>query len=193
MVIDKPVFEVGIWNAWILTLFVIIHPLITQLIDKAVGTGGFNQKMGDIPAEKEQIQSLPLPSVLLFILFLISIFIPLRLGIVWFYVGLSIYSIGIVIFIGSIISAARTPVGQLFTQGMYRYSRHPMYLSFLLIFFGISLASLSWLFLVLSMLWMVFPLSQVNAEERGCLEAFGEKYRAYMDKTPKWLGLPKSN
>jgi len=142
MVIDKPFFEVGLWNAWILSLFVIIHPLVMRLIDQTVGTGDFNQKMGDIPAEAAKKKSLPLPGVLLRVLFLISIFIPLRLGTVWFCTGLVIYIFGIAIFVSSIINAAQTPLGQVFTRGMYQYSRHPLYLSFLLIFFGISLASL---------------------------------------------------
>jgi len=29
-------------------------------------------------------------------------------------------------------------------------------------------------------------------EERFCLEKYGEAYREYIDKTPRWMGLPKS-
>ena len=45
-----PTFEIGIWNAWILTLYVALHPLIMMLIDKLVGTGDIFKKMGDTSA-----------------------------------------------------------------------------------------------------------------------------------------------
>jgi len=28
-------------------------------------------------------------------------------------------------------------------------------------------------------------------EERYCLEKYGDAYRAYMNKTPRWIGIPK--
>lgn len=188
-----PTFKIGFWNGWILTLFMVLHPFIMNLVDKAVGTGNINQKMGDVPAEEEEKRSVPIPTMFLIVLFVYSIFLPLRLGTIWFYVGLAIYLVGIVMFLSSIITVAKTPMGQIFSQGMYRYSRHPLYLSFLITFVGISVTSASWLFLLLSMGWMVFPFSQVSSEEKGCIESLGVKYREYMNRTPKWLGIPKSN
>jgi len=32
----------------------------------------------------------------------------------------------------------------------------------------------------------------VNAEERFCLEKYGDAYREYMNRTPRWIGFPKS-
>jgi len=34
--------------------------------------------------------------------------------------------------------------------------------------------------------------SQVVAEERGCLETYGDEYKEYMNRTPRWIGIPKS-
>jgi protein-S-isoprenylcysteine O-methyltransferase Ste14 len=187
-----PTIKLGLWNAWILTLFVLIHPYIMLIVDKLAGTGDINKKMGDDPAEQGKNPAVPIPTLLLFGLFILSIFLPLKLGTEWFYAGVTIYLIGAAMFMTAINTAAKTPSGQLFTEGMYRYSRHPLYLSFLIIFLGISLASASWLFLLLSMGWMTFPISQVRAEEQGCLEIFGSQYREYMSRTPRWLGVPKS-
>jgi len=39
-----PEFEIGLWNAWILTLYLPLHPLIMMLIDKVVGTGDMFKK-----------------------------------------------------------------------------------------------------------------------------------------------------
>jgi protein-S-isoprenylcysteine O-methyltransferase Ste14 len=33
---------------------------------------------------------------------------------------------------------------------------------------------------------------KVGAEERWCLEKYGDAYQEYMNKTPKWIGIPKS-
>jgi protein-S-isoprenylcysteine O-methyltransferase Ste14 len=187
-----PVFTLGFLNAWLLTLFILVYPLIMQLVDKTLGNGAMNQKMGGAPERAGEVRTIPIPSILLVVLFIVSIFIPLKAGTLWLLVGLLVYLIGIAIFLSSIITAARTPIGHIFSGGMFLFSRHPMYLSFLIIFVGISLASASWLFLILSMAWMYFPLSQVVSEEQGCLEAFGENYREYMKNTPRWLGMPKS-
>jgi protein-S-isoprenylcysteine O-methyltransferase Ste14 len=186
-------FKIGFWNAWILTLFTVLHPLIMNVVDEAFGTGNINQKMGDVPLEKGEKRPIPISTVLLIVLFVFSIFLPLKLGTSWFYLGLVVYLVGIVMFLGSIIIVAKTPMGQIFTRGMYRYSRHPLYVSFIFIFVGISVASASWLFLLLSMGWMVFPISQVGSEEKRCLAFFGVEYQEYMNRTPKWLGIPKSN
>ena len=29
-------------------------------------------------------------------------------------------------------------------------------------------------------------------EERHCLEEYGDAYRDYMNRTPRWIGIPKS-
>lgn len=187
-----PAFRIGLWNAWIPSLFIVLHPLIMKLVDNAVGTGNLTAKMGDVPTEEGEKKPIPIPTILLMVLFVYTIFLPLKLGTTWFYVGLAIYLTGIGMFLSAIITAARTPLGKIFTGGTYRISRHPLYLSFLLTFLGVSLASVSWLFLLLSLGWMYFPLSQVNSEEKGCLDTFGVEYQEYMDRTPQWFGIPKS-
>ncbi len=187
-----PAFELGLWNAWILALFLVLHPLVMNIVDNAVGTGDINKKMGDPSLEERGKQSIPIPTLLLIALFVYSVFLPLKTGTVWLYSGIAIYMVGVAMFLAAIITAVKTTLGQVFSGGMYRYSRHPLYLSFLILFVGISLATLSWLFLLLSMIWMIFPLAQVEAEEQGCLKTFGIEYQEYIARTPKWLGLPKS-
>jgi protein-S-isoprenylcysteine O-methyltransferase Ste14 len=185
-------FELGFWNAWIPMLLVLLQPVVMRLVDRVAGTGDLLMKMGDLPREKGQGRPFSIPTLLQVLLFIFSLFLPLQLGIVWFYIGFAIYALGTVMLLNAIVIAAKTPHGEVFSRGMYRYSRHPMYLSFVFLFLGISVAAGSWLFLFLAMGWMIFPLSQVNAEEQACLEAFGEAYRLYRQQTPKWLGLPRS-
>ena len=39
-----PVFEIGLWNAWILMLYFPLHPLLMILIDRLVGMGDIAKK-----------------------------------------------------------------------------------------------------------------------------------------------------
>jgi protein-S-isoprenylcysteine O-methyltransferase Ste14 len=67
-----------------------------------------------------------------------------------------------------------------------------MMFSIAITFIGVSIATASWVFLLLTAVIIVLQISQANAEERGCLEMYGEEYQAYMNRTPRWIGLPKS-
>ena len=188
----SPPFEIGLWNAWILMLYLPLHPLIMTVVDKAVGTGEILKKMGDVPYEKGEKRVSVIYMVVLLVLLAYSVFLPLKLGTVWFYAGFTTYLVGLVMFLTAIVNIATTPLGQPFTQGMYHYSRHPMFFSGPITFVGVSVASASWIFLLLSVVIIVLQTSLAIAEERGCLETYGDEYQEYLKRTPRWIGIPKS-
>jgi protein-S-isoprenylcysteine O-methyltransferase Ste14 len=188
----SPAFEIGLWNAWILMLYLPLHPLIMIVVDKAVGTGEISKKMGDVPYEKGEKRVSVIYMVVLLVLLAYSVFLPLKLGTVWFYAGFATYLVGLVMFLTAIVNIATTPLGQPFTQGMYHYSRHPMFFSGPITFVGVSVASASWIFLLLSVVIIVLQTSLAIAEERGCLETYGDEYQEYLKRTPRWIGIPKS-
>ena len=188
-----PVFEIGVWNAWILLLFLPLHPLIMMLIDKLVGTGDIFKKMESPALSKtERIINIFGSYVLFFGLFIYSIFLPLQLGTAWFYIGLALCVLGVVTWIIAIVNIVGIPLGEPWTKGLYRYSRHPMYLGLFLTLIGAGIASASWIFLLFSIVYIVLCALLVSAEERFCLDKFGTPYQEYMERTPRWIGLPKS-
>jgi protein-S-isoprenylcysteine O-methyltransferase Ste14 len=187
-----PSLQIGFWNAWLLMLFVPLQPLILVLIDKLVGTGGINKKMGGEPADETLKRLGRITTLLLYGMVIFSVFLPLKLGTTWLYTGLLVCLAGLVIFMAAIVSAARTPYGEAFIRGMYRYSRHPIYLSVIVILLGVSIASASWVFLLLSAVFTCLTIYQVPGEEQACLVLFGESYRFYMNITPRWIGIPKA-
>ena len=187
-----PTFKIGLWNAWILMLYVPLHPLIMKVIDKAVGTGDIMKKMGDEPTDEKEKRAYMASVVLMVLLGLYSIFLPLKLGTWWFYAGLAVYGLGLAMWVTSIVNVATTPMGQPFVGGMYRYSRHPGYVSGFIIWVGVGVASASWLFLLLSVVWMGVMAFGVVREERHCLEVYGDEYCQYLNRTPRWIGIPKS-
>ncbi len=87
---------------------------------------------------------------------------------------------------------ATTPKEKPVTKGIYRISRHPMYFFGFLIYGGIGIASASWLYLLLAAAYIIFNNISVRVEERVCLKKYGDAYREYMNRTPRWIGIPKS-
>jgi len=84
-----------------------------------------------------------------------SIFLPLQLGKIWFYIGLGVFLSGLIILTVATLNFATAPHNKPITGGLYRYSRHPMYLAMFLIYIGTSLASVSWLFFLLTIATVV--------------------------------------
>lgn len=76
----------------------------------------------------------------------------------------------------------------LVTSGPYRYTRNPMYVGMLIILagWGIYLGSLT-PFLLLPLFVVVLTYQQILPEERILTAKFGEAYRAYQARVPRWL------
>ncbi|HEX73970.1 MAG TPA: isoprenylcysteine carboxylmethyltransferase family protein [Dehalococcoidia bacterium] len=186
-----PAFKIGLWNAWILMLYLPLHPLIMILLDKLVGVGNITKKMGSVPYNKAEKRIMSSSMILLILAFIYSIFLPLKLGTVWLYIGIPTYLFGLVVFVITIVSIATTPHGEPFTKGLYRYSRHPMTLFSFFVHLGVGIATASWVFILFSVVCAVLWFVLVIPEERGCLERYSNAYREYMNRTPRWLGVPK--
>ncbi len=169
-----------------------LQPLILWLVDKAIGTGDSIKKMGEVPADPGEKRANTIITTLQYGLFLLSIFLPLKVRTPGFYLGLIIYLFGVTLLLIAMTNVAMTPYGQLIRHGTYRYSRHPLYFSLFLIFIGVGLASASIIFLMLTIIFIGLMSRQVRVEERECLSVFGTEYSNYMHSTRRWLGIPKS-
>jgi protein-S-isoprenylcysteine O-methyltransferase Ste14 len=118
---------------------------------------------------------------------LYSVFLPLQIGTAWFVAGLGAFVAGVIVLILATSSVARTAPDAPFTGGIYRLSRHPMYLSMILVYAGVTVAAASWLFLLITFLTFFLQRFQIMREEDYCLEKYGDAYRAYMNRTRRWL------
>jgi protein-S-isoprenylcysteine O-methyltransferase Ste14 len=76
----------------------------------------------------------------------------------------------------------------LVSTGIYRYSRNPMYLGFLLALLGWAahLASLTALAPVAAFV-AYMDRFQIAPEERALLALFGDEFAAYMRKVRRWI------
>lgn len=80
------------------------------------------------------------------------------------------------------------PSASLVTEGVFRWTRNPMYLGMALIYAGIALVADSLVALLL-LIPLVFVIQrEVIAREEAYLEAkFGERYRVYRDSVRRWI------
>src|SRR4030042_1925577 len=145
-----PSFELGFWNAWIFMLYIPLLAPIMKVVDKVLVTSMIYKKLGgEVQYQNREKKSYSFFTLILLVIILYSIFLPLKLGTLWFVIGLAIYLGGLAILLVTFINVASTPIGRPFTRGIYRYSRHPAYLSQFLTFMGISVACASWVLFLL--------------------------------------------
>lgn len=181
-----PNFEIGLWNAWIFTLY---HQLLCLVL---LGSKGLLVKSSAAaPHGNKRRRTVLLLGILYYIALLYSFFLPLKIGTVWFYAGLPIAILGVILYTAVTVNFATTPTNEPVTKGLYRYSRNPQYISEWLIFIGIGIATASWVFILFSAIYEATLLRFTSSEERFCLEKYGDAYRKYMKRTSKFIGLPK--
>ena len=75
----------------------------------------------------------------------------------------------------------------LVTSGPYRWVRHPMYSSGLVLFAAYSLLSANWFVAAMCGMAFVMLVIRLPTEEANLTERFGDEYRAYMQRTGKFL------
>lgn len=76
---------------------------------------------------------------------------------------------------------------QLVTGGIYRFIRHPLFCSLLLLTWGIACKDLHAVTLVLALLASVLLYLAARRDEAECLAYFGDAYRAYMGRSRMFI------
>jgi len=188
-----PAFEIGIWNAWILTVILYTAAFVPLSIDSQKADRRMEGEPKGSELEKvTRIAQIITHMIIMPFTFLYSIFLPLNFGTWWFYVGLLIYLLGLAMVLMSSIEFVNAPLGEPITKGVYAYSRNPMYAGSFFAYTGIGLACASWIFLLCALVWIVSWHFGVVEEEKILLAKYGEAYKQYMERTSRWMGLPKN-
>jgi len=183
-----PTFQLGFLNAW---LFIVPYLLVTYgltflVVDRKAA-------LFILPEYTDtEKRVMPISMSVLLLLIIYSIFLPLKLGTTWVYAGLVIYLLGMLFLLLATFDFSKTSINKPVTTGVFRYSRNPMYFGFFLIYVGTGIATTSWLVMVFALIIATLQnYFMIPPEEWMCLKKFGENYQAYMDKTSKWIGIPK--
>ena len=136
-----PVFELGLWNAWIL----IIPILIIMFSDMRATSIRESGKAGDFQLTKKENRITYAIFLPMIVSFIYAVFLPLQLDTIWLYSGLIIYIFGIVFTIVTIRNFTTSPKDKVITKGLYRSTRNPMYVGMVVLQISVGIACSSWL------------------------------------------------
>jgi len=141
-----------------------------------------------------------LPVILLIIVYLfwprVLKWADVPVPVVWRWIGAGIFaaSLPLLIWIQHSLGSNYSPQlrirseHNLVSSGPYRYVRHPMYTTSLIIYTGMGLLSANWFIggvnVVATLVLMIF---RTPREEGMLTQAFGDKYRQYSESTGKFL------
>lgn len=76
---------------------------------------------------------------------------------------------------------------ELVKTGIFKYIRHPMYSSLLLLTWGIYLKNPDIVFLFVAMFSSLFLFFTALADEKECIQFFGSQYTEYMKTTKRFI------
>jgi protein-S-isoprenylcysteine O-methyltransferase Ste14 len=79
--------------------------------------------------------------------------------------------------------------GQLITEGIFKYIRHPHYTSLLIIGFGLAFFFNSIAALLIAIIAIPIMIISIIDEEKLLIKQYGEEYIEFMKKTP-WKIIP---
>ncbi len=184
-----PAFKIGVWNAWIFMCVFLLQMIPMVLADKSVWERSHIPK--DVRQNKLERNIGKIGNYIWLLALGYSVFLPFQLGTLWFYMGLTVFIIGLTLLAIATFNFMTTPVDQLITKGVYSFSRHPMYLSTFLICLGSGIATASWLFILLSIIMALCFYKEALIEERYCLHRYENAYHDYIRRTSRWMGVHK--
>jgi len=183
-----PVFKIGIANAWIFMSVFLLQMLAIFFINKRVRERShISYKLRRTRLER---YASIMGNITWFLALAYSVFLPLQTGTVWFYTGLFVFIIGLLLLTIATYNFIATPVDQLITKGAYSISRHPMYLATFLICLGAGFAAGSLLFIFLTIIMSICFFQEAVIEERYCLDRYGITYQEYQNNISRWIGIP---
>ena len=181
-----PTLEIGWLNGWILVcLIYLIFGILLMAFPKDVVARLYDyDKSGWSKTQRafEVIHKL----VKLLCLVLI-IFTPLKIGANIFILGIFLFALGLAGFIAALLNFKNTSLNLPVTRGLYRISRHPQALMLFIMSIGFCMTVGSWLVLFILVIAGFFGHFRTLAEEKACLERYGDSYRNYMKLVPRYF------
>jgi protein-S-isoprenylcysteine O-methyltransferase Ste14 len=122
------------------------------------------------------------------VIFIVLIFLaPLRVGTGVFVLGIILYSLGFVLMVVALVNFRNTAMDEPVARGVYRVSRNPQWVALVVVMLGIAIAIGSWAAIILVAITMIAGHFRILAEEKVCLDQYGESYRQYMERVSRYL------
>ncbi len=120
-------------------------------------------------------------------IFVYLCFLKIRTDQYWFYTGVLIYGLGILLCFISVLNFAKPKENGINLKGLYRISRNPMYVAYFIYFLGCVLLTQSLILLVILLIFQISAHWIIRSEERWCVQKFGQEYINYMNKVRRYI------
>jgi protein-S-isoprenylcysteine O-methyltransferase Ste14 len=146
----------------------------------------------------EMLKTNSIEALILVFQILAAIFTPLpQYALSWLFTvaGVSLYCAGFILAIWAkqVMSQSWGVPGvhmkkqnKLVTTGPFSYSRNPIYLAFLMIYFGFTIAIQSWL-IILRIPLAIYFYKSAKREEKNLENVFGKEYLTYKNRVPRFI------
>ena len=116
-----------------------------------------------------------------------SLFIPLTLFTPYFFIGIPVDLAGMVASVYSMWIFSKADLSKPVIKGIYKITRHPMQVMGVIMWIGIGIAAGNWILIACALLLGIVSYPSLKAQERFCIDKYGEEYIEYMNKTPRYL------
>ncbi|MBN2006076.1 MAG: isoprenylcysteine carboxylmethyltransferase family protein [Anaerolineae bacterium] len=179
-----PKLASGWLNGWVfLGLLCLVEGACFLLFPKAVvkrlfDRSGWSQK---------QVVFTVIGKVAALVCLILLIFTPLKPGAPVFVAGSIVVALGAVGLLVALLNFKNTPPDQPVSQGIYKISRHPQIVMSSVMLLGTCIAVGSWAALIALVVARIFSHLGILAEEEVCLKQYGDSYRAYVQRVPRYF------
>jgi protein-S-isoprenylcysteine O-methyltransferase Ste14 len=95
--------------------------------------------------------------------------------------------IALAVVVESIYRFQATPKNDPVTAGLYKVTRNPQFIGLFVANVGASLIVGSWVVFIIVVIMQVSLHLRILSEEKSCIARYGEKYREYMRRVPRYL------
>ena len=129
------------------------------------------------------IYQLSTVAIFIYMLFLKIVTIPAEM----FYAGLAVYFFGLILCSVSVVDFAKPSQTGINLNGLYRFSRNPMYIAYFIYFIGCVLLTQSLLLFGFVLIFQITAHWIILSEERWCVQRFGEEYIQYMKMVRRYI------
>ncbi len=175
--------QIGVLNAWIGPVIAWGNLLFLFMINpRAI------RRLNDMSwySKRDKMASTG-TMVLMFAIMITTIWVPVLYGSICFYVGVSFFLLGVIMNLLALYNYGTTPINKPITKGMYRISRHPLYLCWTIMLIGICISTASWLLIILTILYHIPSHILILGEEKYCRKKYGRSYNRYTRNVPRYL------
>ncbi len=179
-----PDLTFGLLNGWIfLGLLCLTDGICFLVFPKAVvkrlfDRSGWSQK---------QVVFTVIGKVFALVCLTLIVLTPLKIGHAVFVIGAVMTTLGLIGLVIALFNYRNTPFDQPVARGLYHISRHPQIVMASVALLGACIAIGSWAALIALVVARILSHFGILAEEEVCLKQYGDSYRAYMQRVPRYF------